>query len=181
MTTPCKKPVASIVAVISAATISIILMGLGAWQLQRLQWKLELIEKVNQRVHAEPVAAPGRAVWRELRKENDEYRRLNLEGHFLEGNVTPVQASTRLGPGYWILTPFRTDEGDTVLVNRGFNPTTDAVPAGPAHVSITGLLRMSEPNGAFLHNNNPTDSESLPPNAPHSGSLGRSFLKSRGG
>ena len=34
-------------------------IALGTWQVQRLQWKLALIERVEQRVHAVPVPAPG--------------------------------------------------------------------------------------------------------------------------
>ena len=47
----------------------------------------------------------------------------------------------------------------TVLVNRGFvppdrrDPATRDAPQGD--VTITGLLRVSEPGGAFLRNNDP--------------------------
>ena len=35
------------------------LLSLGIWQLQRLAWKESLIERVEQRVHAEPQAEDG--------------------------------------------------------------------------------------------------------------------------
>ena len=37
--------------------------GLGTWQVQRRAWKLDLIARVDRRVHAAPVAAPGPADW----------------------------------------------------------------------------------------------------------------------
>jgi surfeit locus 1 family protein len=61
-----------------------------------------------------------------------------------------------------VLTPLRTAEGTTVLVNRGFVPPDRRDPATrrdgnpPQTVSITGLLRMSEPKGGFLRSNEPT-------------------------
>ncbi len=36
-----------------------LLLALGAWQVYRLRWKLDLIAAVDARVHAAPVAAPG--------------------------------------------------------------------------------------------------------------------------
>jgi surfeit locus 1 family protein len=72
-----------------------------------------------------------------------------------------VQALTELGGGFWLVTPLRTEAGWTVLVNRGFVPfereaATKAgaeAPAGP--VTITGLLRPTEPGGGFLQHNDP--------------------------
>lgn len=128
--------------------------ALGAWQFQRLQWKTALIEQVEQRVHAAPAAAPAPDAWARLNKANDEYRHVRLHGHFLDVAATPVQAVTALGSGYWLLAPFRTDDGAIVLVNRGYVPTA-STPTGPAGAEVTGLLRMSEPGGGFLRNNDP--------------------------
>lgn len=127
--------------------------ALGIWQLQRLEWKRELIARVEARVHAPPVAAPGPAQWPELNARNSEYLHVRLRGEYLPGRDTRVQAVTTLGPGFWLLTPLQTDEGAVVLVNRGFAPAdaTPAPPTGP--VVVTGLLRLSEPGGAFLRHN----------------------------
>ena len=60
------------------------------------------------------------------------------------------------------MTPLRTDRGFTVLVNRGYVPAglpgtpafdRTAPPAG--EVTVTGLLRSSEPGGGFLRRNRP--------------------------
>lgn len=130
-------------------------LALGAWQVQRLQWKTALIERVDQRVHAAPQAAPSRDAWPRLNKDQDEYRHVRLCGQFLDAPATLVQASTVLGAGYWVLAPFRNDGGDVVLVNRGFIPNKQSVPASAA-TEVTGLLRMSEPGGGFLRDNDPS-------------------------
>ncbi|MES2105478.1 MAG: SURF1 family protein [Pseudomonadota bacterium] len=149
--------------------------ALGSWQLKRLQWKLGLIERVEQRVDAPAVAAPARDLWPYISSENDGYRRVRLTGAFLYELTTRVQAVTEFGSGWWLLTPLRLADGSVVLVNRGFIPVKEGdwnrrdphdLPKAHAHddlpaskpadlTSITGLLRMSEPGGAFLHRNDP--------------------------
>jgi surfeit locus 1 family protein len=93
---------------------------LGTWQLQRLHWKTALIAQVGQRVGAAPAAAPSPEAWARLGKDQDEYRHLRLDGRFLDTLATPVQASTALGSGYWLLAPFCSADGAIVMVNRGF-------------------------------------------------------------
>jgi surfeit locus 1 family protein len=132
-------------------------LALGGWQVQRLQWKNALVAQVDQRVHAAPAAVPAAASWTALSKDQDEYRRLRLEGRFLDALATRVQAVTELGAGYWVLTPLRADDGAVVLVNRGFIPVgATAAGAGPGVASVTGLLRMSEHGGGFLRANDPS-------------------------
>ena len=137
------------------AVLSALLMALGVWQVQRLQWKTALIAQVDARVHAPAAAAPAPSNWTALSRERDEYRHLRLNGRFVDDGATLVQASTVLGPGYWVLTPFRCDDGSTVLVNRGFVPARAAPPAGQGRRSITGLLRMSERDKPLLRENDP--------------------------
>lgn len=138
-----------------------VLLALGTWQVQRRSWKLDLIARVQRRVHAPPVAAPGPPVWPSLTREADEYRRVRATGVFLNGKTALVQASTDLGPGFWVMTPLRTPDGFIVLVNRGFvPPDRSAYPARATgeisgRTTVTGLLRLSEPKGGFLRHNAP--------------------------
>lgn len=136
--------------------LSVAFTGLGVWQVKRLFWKLDLIERVDARIHAEPRPAPANAT------RDDEYLRVALAGHFLNDRETLVQSVTELGGGFWVLTPFVTDGGVTVLVNRGFAPPEKRAPAsrreglvdGPA--KVIGLLRITEPGGGFLRSNDPS-------------------------
>ncbi|GHA73266.1 SURF1 family protein [Cognatilysobacter bugurensis] len=129
-------------------------VALGIWQLQRMQWKRELIERVESRVGAPPVAMPARARWPAVDAEGHEYQRAQVSGEYLPGAEVRTQALTELGAGSWVLTALRTGQGDIVFVNRGFVPTGAehaAAPTGP--ISTTGLLRLSEPRGGFLRRN----------------------------
>ncbi|WP_411675561.1 SURF1 family protein [Caulobacter segnis] len=142
------------------AAFTVVFVLLGAWQVQRRAWKLDLIARVEQRLHAEPTPAPGPEAWPRISRE-DAYRRVRLTGVFDHDAETLVQAVTERGPGFWVLTPLRTDRGFTVLVNRGFVPTEHKAAAsrragdsaGP--VTVVGLLRMTEPHGGFLRQNQP--------------------------
>lgn len=135
--------------------------ALGTWQMQRLEWKTALIERVNSRVRAEPVPAPGREHWRSITAESDEYRHLRISGRFLHDKSTLVFASTGLGTGYWLLTPLRADDGTTVLINRGFVTGEQArssrfdktIPHESGNDVVEGLLRLSEPGGGYLRRN----------------------------
>ena len=104
------------------ALAALLFAGLGAWQVARRAEKLALIEAVERRAHAPPVDAPGPAVWPQISFATDAYRQVRARGVFLHDRETLVQAATALGPGYWVMTPLRTDAGWTLLVDRGFVP-----------------------------------------------------------
>ncbi|RVT43742.1 SURF1 family protein [Sphingobium algorifonticola] len=133
------------------------LIALGTWQVQRRTWKQALIEQVNARIHAPPVTAPGPAAWPAVTAASDGYRRVTVRGHFRPDGDTLVQAVTALGSGYWVMAPLETEQGFTVLVNRGFVPPERRgdYPRLSGTVTITGLLRLTEPNGGFLRRNDP--------------------------
>lgn len=155
-----------------ALLLVVLFAGLGTWQVFRLQWKLDLIARVNARVHATPAPAPAADRWAGITPESDEYRHVKLRGTYLYDLTTPVQALTEEGSGYWLLTPLCTTEGTIVLVNRGFIPaglgertryTPQRAYGNPcgdpeqASVDIVGLLRTSEHGGAFTRTNDPAN------------------------
>lgn len=150
-----KKPATNALLAIVAGVLCAGFVALGVWQIERLAWKRALIVHVAERVHAAPVAAPGPARWSALSPDGDAYRHVVVTGRFHDDRATFVQAVTERGPGFWLMTPFDTNRGFTVLVNRGFVAARgDAAPGGTAQV--TGLLRLSEPGGGFLRTNDPT-------------------------
>lgn len=138
-------------------------IALGVWQLERRVWKLALIERVADRVQAAPVTPPGPRDWPTATTARDEYLRVRVTGQFLNDRETLVQAVTELSAGFWVLTPFRTDQGFILLVNRGFVPPDRRAPATRAagqitgEATVTGLVRMTEPKGGFLRTNDPPD------------------------
>jgi len=143
----------------SCLLLAAMFAALGIWQLERRAWKLDLIARVDRRVHAAPEPLPPRAAWARIGPE-DGYRRIRVRGVFLHRRETLVQAVTEKGAGFWVLTPLRTGDG-VVLVNRGFVPPERRSPITRAQgqvtgpLVVTGLLRLSEPAGGFLRSNAP--------------------------
>ena len=138
------------VAVVAALAAVAVLLALGIWQVERRAWKHALVAQVERRLAAAPVAAPGPAAWRTI-DAGDAYTRVRADGRYRAGADVLVQAVTALGGGYWVVTPFDTAAGWTVLVNRGFVPAAErARIAPPSARFVTGLLRVSEPGGAVL-------------------------------
>ena len=84
---------------------------------------------------------------------------MRASGTFLHDRETLVQALTERGAGFWVMTPLETSQGWAVWINRGFVPMDRrevpdrARPDGT--VEVTGLLRMTQPDGAFLRKNDP--------------------------
>lgn len=142
-------------------------ISLATWQVLRLQWKLDLIERVEQRVHAEPVPIPGFSLWPHINASADEYRHVQVSGVFMHEKTVLAQATTELGGGFWVMTPLAIADGTTILINRGFIPEKmaasyrasskrDRVTASDIDtIQVTGLLRMTEPGGGFLRKNDP--------------------------
>ncbi|WP_027998515.1 SURF1 family protein [Sinorhizobium arboris] len=137
--------------------------ALGTWQVKRLSWKLDLIARVEERVHAAPVPVPPRNDWPNVNAAQDEYRHVTLQGRFLHEKETLIYAATERGPGYWVMTPLAAADGTTVLVNRGFVPTErrEASTRREGQIEgttiVTGLMRMDEPNGSLLQSNRPRE------------------------
>lgn len=136
--------------------------ALGIWQVERRNWKLDLIARIDERIHAPAVAPPGANSWASLPPKSVEYRRVATTGTFRHDKETLVDALTERGPGWWVVTPLQTEAG-TILVNRGFVPperaarrTRAAGEIGGA-LRVEGLLRLSEPGGRVLRPNRPSE------------------------
>lgn len=153
---------------LAALVMTACLVALGIWQVERRAWKHDLIATVEANIHAAPIAAPGPGPapdgWAGINAQpgagRDAYRRVQATGYFRHDREVLVQAVTERGGGFWVVTPLETPTF-TVLVNRGFVPPEARDPASRAQgntdgpVTITGLLRISEPGGGFLRSNDP--------------------------
>ena len=137
----------------------ILLVTLGTWQVQRLVWKLDLIETVERGLKAEPMPLPAGdfdpADWM--------YRRVTVSGEFDHAKEFHLLAHSERGNfGYHVITPLkRSDAPGWVLVSRGWVPTEKKAPedrpAGQVtgEVSITGIARLPSVQGPFMPDNEP--------------------------
>lgn len=149
-------------ATVALVPVLAVLIGLGIWQLDRLQWKQDLEAELRARREAPAITLPQpigepRAI---------EYRRVELTGRYLHARELYMGARPRNGrPGYHVITPFRLADGRSVLVNRGWVPKDRRDPATrPAGqpsgtLSIEGIVRRGGWQGSDLFRpaNDPAD------------------------
>jgi len=143
------RPVLTLV----AASAMAILIGLGTWQLQRLEWKRGLIAKVEARIGAD--AAPFEGVEKLWSQNQDtEYMPVFQEGVFRHDLEAHVFGTLEGAAGYYIFAPLElphpAGEARYLYVNRGFVPQALKNPArrpqgqGEGEVMVRGLFRTPE-------------------------------------
>lgn len=130
-----------------------ILLGLGTWQLQRLQWKNELIASLTVRLAADPVALPA-----DLSDPEITFLRVRVAGIFDHDAELRLLSRTRDGAvGLHLMTPLTTSGGRVVLVDRGWAPAADdpAVTRPAGEVVVEGAVRAFEAPNRFTPANDP--------------------------
>ena len=134
----------------------LILLALGTWQVQRLEWKNDLIASFEQRSSAPPIELPlAGEVTADL-----EFRSLRLVGSFDHSRETFMTGRTYEGnAGFHIVTPFSLRDGRIVLVNRGWVSESYRDPAKRPFTLVEGeteldaILRFPGKKGYFVPEN----------------------------
>ncbi len=118
----------------------LILVALGTWQVYRLQWKKETMQKVESRLAQEPITS---GIFTSV--ENDEFKTMKVNGIFLnEKEMVLLNKNFNGKQGYHIITPLKTPQDEVILVNRGWTPS-DKEPARPdTEQTVTGIIRGSQ-------------------------------------
>jgi len=136
----------------------IILLSLGTWQVKRLIWKNDLIsfylkQSTNNIIN--------------LHKENFvseeiEYRKVRLTGKFLNKKEVHITGKTYEGnAGFHVVTPFLMQNGNYVLVNRGWvsenykEAKSRSFSLINEETSVIGLIRYPQKKGYFVPENEP--------------------------
>ena len=122
-----------------------ILIGLGVWQLQRLEWKTGLIADLEQRTAAAPITLNEALA----DPSASQYRPVRVTGRWLHEREMRLLARTYRGePGLHIVTPLALSDGQRLLVDRGWVPLSAEDPvrrtAGQPQgiVTVIGLARL---------------------------------------
>jgi surfeit locus 1 family protein len=130
----------------------VVLIGLGVWQLERLQWKRALIAEMNRNMAQPPVSLDAALSLGDAA----EYRPVALDGRFDNRLEVYVFATGPQGaPVYHVLTPLRLDDHRVMLVDRGVVPLAlrdpssrpGSEPVGQIH--IVGIWRTADRPGVF--------------------------------
>jgi surfeit locus 1 family protein len=94
-----------------------VLIGLGVWQLQRLEWKTGVLARIEARISAEPVEIPPAPD-----EASDQYRRVRASGRTGAGEIHVYTANASGAVGYRVIAPFTLGDGRMILLDRGFVP-----------------------------------------------------------
>lgn len=94
-----------------------ILLWLGVWQVQRLQWKEALLAEIDLRIAAAPVALPEAPD-----QARDQFLPVAVSGTILDGEITILASLRNAGPVFRIIRNFETADGRRILIDMGFVP-----------------------------------------------------------
>lgn len=140
----------------------VLLLGLGTWQVQRLQWKEGLLATIESRLDSEPRSVSD--IQTRLTTTGDvDYWPVSVGGEFRHEGERHFFATHDGQSGYYVYTPFEIDGGRFVLVNRGFVPFDRKDPATRPEgqvegwQTITGLARgrLDEKPSLIVPDNEP--------------------------
>jgi len=139
---------------------TVVLCGLGVWQLERMQEKHAYITRLEAQAAAAPAPMPASADWPKLDAGALDLTHVVAKGSYIDDHVAGVRTTIAAGPpgtrqlsgfGRWIFQGFRLEDGGVILVNRGFVPESKLGQIRPASGpdSVAGFLRAPEGRNAF--------------------------------
>ncbi|WIM67039.1 SURF1 family protein [Corynebacterium breve] len=131
---------------------------LAPWQLGKNEAIVERNERIEHAFEVDPVPVTDLVAADGTFDRDTEWSRVTMTGRYLPDDevllrLRPVETH----PAYQALTPFETDNGLIILVNRGWVPAVDGTkigdltPAPTSQVTVSGLLRVDE----GVHHNAP--------------------------
>ncbi len=134
----------------------LVLLALGTWQMQRLEWKNDLITSFESRSSAAPMNLPAL----DAVSDDMEFRRLLLVGEFAHDKEVLMTGRTYEGnAGFHVVTPFTLADGRIILVNRGWVSEAYSKPDSrdfaqiEGEVSLDAIVRFPGKKGYFVPEN----------------------------
>jgi surfeit locus 1 family protein len=149
----------SLVPLIFMVIATSMLVSLGVWQLQRLQWKNDLLAQIDQAQH-EPALGNLPELPDPKAIDALAFRKVILQGRFLYDHTLhlvgrPKEAGIGTANGFFLMTPFELDDdGRIILINRGFSPVgKESMPDGV--ITVQGVIRPARTKRYFAPENKP--------------------------
>jgi len=112
-----------------------VLVGLGLWQMQRLDWKEAILADIDARIVAAPVALPAAPD-----AQTDRYLPVTVTGVLQDPAIRVLVSQKQVGAGYRIIRAMEFG-GRRIMVDLGFVSIQATRPeAGPEPVTVLGNL-----------------------------------------
>jgi surfeit locus 1 family protein len=114
-----------------------VLLGLGVWQLQRLDWKTAKLAQIEAKIASAPVALPA-----SVTEKGDIYLPVTVQGRLLGPEALVITGLNQAGPGYRVIGAFElAGSARKIMVDLGFVAEADRAFVRPkAAMTVTGNL-----------------------------------------
>ena len=114
---------------------SILLVSLGIWQVQRLEWKRAILNEITFKIHSEHVSLPTIPD-----EATDNFLPVYVKGRVGEQSLYYLTSQRSWGPGYRVISPLEV-ENRVILLDRGFIPDQlKEVHVNPKFTEVNGNL-----------------------------------------
>ena len=140
-------------------SILAVALGLGIWQMERREWKRDILDRIATNQAAASIALDELLRGDPLRHE---YGRATVTGRLLHDKEFYLAArSLKNTVGLHVVTPLRTDDGRIVLFDRGWVPQEKKDPAKRLEgqlagtLNLTGIVRRTQEQRQFAPDNVP--------------------------
>lgn len=136
--------------------LALLFINLGFWQLRRLEERRIENTVGESRLAAEPVDLSLLLEASGEDRDSLQFRRATATGVFRPDDEVLIRSQVHQGvAGFHVITPLLGEEGDAVLVNRGWVPLildqvpVTQAPAPEGTVTVTGWIRPTQTRGAL--------------------------------
>lgn len=120
-----------------------ILIQLGLWQLRRMEWKEDLLDRIEAGIQAEPVPLPAAV------DPSMKYLPVTVSGTTTGAEIDVLSHTPNQGAGYQIVSRFITDDGRAIMLDRGFVPQEMRhVERPPVRLTVQGNLHWPDEKGS---------------------------------
>ncbi|KFE35616.1 SURF1 family protein [Thioclava atlantica] len=123
-----------------------VLISLGLWQMQRLQWKEAMLAEISAKIAGDPQALPPEGSDTLPLK----YQPVQVRGRTTGQEILVLSGQKGVGAGYRVIDAFETDDGRRILLDRGFLPEagkSDVRP--PVPLAVTGNLHWPQETDSY--------------------------------
>jgi surfeit locus 1 family protein len=130
-----------------------LLLGLGIWQVKRLDQKTRLIASLTERMSA-PAISMDEALAKRKAGEDAEYLKVHLSGQVDYSKALRKVTSYNNAPGWEIIAPVTAENGSTVLVDMGTIGGEQIIARPNVQLVIDGIIRTHSKGRGFFDNDN---------------------------
>ncbi|CAM3075355.1 surfeit locus 1 family protein [Paracoccus aminovorans] len=120
-----------------------ILISLGLWQLRRLEWKEDMIARIQNGIEAAPVPLPPAV------DPTMKYLPVTVSGTTTGDEIDVLSGTRESGGGYQVVSGFVTDDGRRILLDRGFvDQDHKRDPRPSVRLEVAGNLHWPQEKGS---------------------------------